>query len=56
VTLRNGVISGLFCWLGFVITTMLVNNSFAMRDEPGHDGGEIIQLSTLMPVSLMTLP
>jgi hypothetical protein len=31
VTLRNGVISGLFCWLGFVVTTMLVNNSFAMR-------------------------
>jgi len=31
VTLRNGVISGLFCWVGFVFTTMLVNNSFAMR-------------------------
>jgi len=31
VTLRSGVISGLFCWGGFVITTMLVNNSFAMR-------------------------
>jgi hypothetical protein len=33
VTLRNGVISGLFCWLGFVITTMLVNNSFARRSR-----------------------
>ncbi len=31
VTLRSGVISGLFCWGGFVFTTMLVNNSFAMR-------------------------
>jgi hypothetical protein len=31
VTVRNGIISGLFCWLGFVFTTMLVNNSFAMR-------------------------
>lgn len=31
VTLRNGVVSGLFCWLGFVFTTMLVNHSFAMR-------------------------
>ena len=31
VTIRNGVISGLFCWLGFVITTMLVNYSFAGR-------------------------
>lgn len=33
VTVRNGVISGAFCWLGFVITTMLVNNSFAMRSR-----------------------
>jgi hypothetical protein len=32
VTLRNGLISGAFCWLGFVITTMVVNNSFAQRN------------------------
>jgi hypothetical protein len=32
VTLRNGVISGAFSWFGFVIPTMLVNNSFARRD------------------------
>jgi Protein of unknown function (DUF1761) len=32
MTLRNGVISGVFCWLGFVVTSMLVNNSFARRD------------------------
>lgn len=32
VTLRNGVVSGAFCWLGFVVTTMLVNNSFARRN------------------------
>ena len=31
VTVRNGVISGAFCWFGFVITTMLVNYSFARR-------------------------
>jgi hypothetical protein len=31
VTIRNGIISGLFCWLGFVITTMLANYSFGMR-------------------------
>jgi hypothetical protein len=31
LTLRNGALSGLFCWGGFVITTMLVNNRFAMR-------------------------
>jgi hypothetical protein len=30
--LRGGVISGAFCWLGFVLTTMLVNNSFGRRD------------------------
>jgi hypothetical protein len=32
-TVRNGIISGAFCWLGFVFTTMLVNNSFAGRDR-----------------------
>ena len=32
VTLRNGIISGAICWLGFVITSMLVNNSFARGD------------------------
>ena len=32
VTLRNGIISGAFSWLGFVIPTMLVNNSFVRRD------------------------
>jgi hypothetical protein len=31
VTIRGGVISGLFCWLGFVFAPMLVNYSFAMR-------------------------
>jgi hypothetical protein len=28
VTLRNGVISAAFVWLGFVITTLTVNNAF----------------------------
>jgi hypothetical protein len=31
VTIRNAVISGLFVWVGFVVTTMLVNNAFAGR-------------------------
>jgi hypothetical protein len=31
VTIRNGVISAAFIWFGFVMTTMLVNNSFASR-------------------------
>ena len=32
VTLLNGVVSGAFCWFGFVITTLAVNNGFAQRD------------------------
>ena len=31
VTLRNGIISGLFLWFGFVLTTMVVNNAFVGR-------------------------
>ena len=31
VTLKNGVISAVFIWFGFVITTMVVNNAFAQR-------------------------
>ena len=31
VTLRNGVISALFLWLGLVLTTILVNNAFTGR-------------------------
>ncbi len=50
VTLRNGIISGAFCWLGFVITTMLVNNSFAHRDWRllGIDGGHWLVVLLLM--------
>jgi len=31
VTLKNGVISGLFVWLGFVITTLSVNYAYGQR-------------------------
>jgi len=31
VTLKNGIISGLLMWLGFVITTLAVNYSFGQR-------------------------
>src|SRR6266849_2809593 len=50
VTFRNGVISGAFCWLGFVITTMLVNNSFAHRDRRLLliDGGHWLVVLVLM--------
>jgi hypothetical protein len=31
VTVWNGIVSAVFVWLGFVITTVAVNNMFAMR-------------------------
>ena len=31
VTLKNGVISGLFLWLGFIVTTVFVNNAYPGR-------------------------
>ncbi len=31
VTLKNGIISGLFLWLGFVATTVFVNNAYPGR-------------------------
>jgi hypothetical protein len=31
VTMRNGAVSALFLWLGFVVTTIAVNNGFAGR-------------------------
>jgi L-asparagine transporter-like permease len=41
VTLRNGVISAFFLWLGFVITTLAVNDTFqgAKRTLTVIDGG-----------------
>jgi hypothetical protein len=33
VTLRNGVISGLFIWAGFVATSLTVNYTFQMRSR-----------------------
>ena len=50
LTLRSGVISAAFCWLGFVITTLLVNNSFARRDWRlvWIDGGHWLLVLLLM--------
>lgn len=49
-TVRNGVISGAFCWLGFVITTMAVNNSFAGREPRllAIDGGHWLAVLVAM--------
>jgi len=30
-TIRNGIISGAFCWLGFVVTTLATNYAFGGR-------------------------
>jgi hypothetical protein len=50
VTLLNGVISGAFCWLGFVITTLVVGNTFALRDMRliWIDGGHWLIVLLLM--------
>jgi hypothetical protein len=50
VTLLNGVISGAFCWLGFVITTLVPNVTFAMRDKQliWIDGGHWLIVLVLM--------
>lgn len=41
VTLRNGIISGAFAWVGFVATTLVVNHGFqgAPRNLTLIDGG-----------------
>src|SRR4029078_6624410 len=33
VTLKNGIISALFLWLGFVVTTIFVNNTHPRRQN-----------------------
>ena len=50
VTALNGVVSGAFCWLGFVITTIFVSNSFTMRDIRlvWIDGGHWLIVLVLM--------
>ncbi len=30
-SLRAGVITGAFCWLGFVLTTVVINNAYSGR-------------------------
>jgi hypothetical protein len=50
VRLLNGVVSGAFCWLGFVITTLVVGNTFALRDMRliWIDGGHWLIVLLLM--------
>lgn len=50
VTLRNGIITALILWLGFVITTMVVNNTFSGRKAmlTAIDGGHWLAVLVLM--------
>ena len=50
LTVRGGIISAAFCWLGFVMTTMVVNNIFAGRDARLLliDGGHWLLVLVLM--------
>ena len=50
LTIRSGIISAALCWLGFVIATMLVNNSFARRNWRlmWIDGGHWLVVLLLM--------
>ena len=48
-TLKNGVVTGALVWLGFVITTMLVNHGFsgAKRELTVIDGGHWLAVLAL---------
>jgi hypothetical protein len=50
VTLKDGVITGALCWLGFVFTSILVNNAFAMRSYrlTAIDSGHYLVVLVLM--------
>ena len=50
VTLMNGVVSGAFCWLGFVITVLVTGNTFGKRDVRliYIDGGHWLLVLVLM--------
>jgi Na+/H+ antiporter NhaC len=47
-SIRGGIISGVFCWLGFVVTTIAVNNAYSGRKpaltaiDAGHWLGTLI--------------
>lgn len=51
---KNGLISGAFVWLGFVITTLTVNNMFGLRShrliaiDGGHWLGVLLVMSAII--------
>jgi hypothetical protein len=54
VTFKNGVISGAHVWLGFVATTIAVNNGFGMRKpmlsviDGGHWLGVLLVMGAIL--------
>jgi hypothetical protein len=50
LSIRSGLISAAFCWFGFVMAAILVNNSFAHRDWRllWIDGGHWLVVLLLM--------
>ncbi len=50
VTIRNGIISGLFVWVGFVVTPMAVNYTFQGRKSVLTliDGGHFLLVLIVM--------
>lgn len=52
ITVKNGVLSGLLIWAGFVITTMIVNHAFqgAPRALTLIDGGHWLAVLTVMGI------
>jgi Protein of unknown function (DUF1761) len=50
ITVKNGMISALFVWFGFVVTTLAVNNTFGMRSPKLIliDGGHWLAALLLM--------
>jgi hypothetical protein len=53
-SLRGGVISGVFCWFGFVLSTLAVNNAFSGRRpmltviDAGHWLGVLIIIGAII--------
>lgn len=56
VTIRNGIISGAFLWLGFIVTTIAVNNAFGLRKhvltviDLGHWLGVLVVMGAIIGV------
>jgi hypothetical protein len=54
VTIKNGMISGALLWLGFVMTTIAVNNGFGMRKpmlsviDGGHWLGVLLVMGAVL--------